>query len=90
VVSRSVSDYDIESAHREAEVDDAVVIVESPGDDRGYVIGEAGVYDLVLSRRRPNGVQPNPGYTTAMRALSGLEKDGINRRRPHSYTPLVR
>jgi len=46
VLSRSASDYDIESAHHASGVDEAIEIVESLGDDRAYVIGGAGIYDL--------------------------------------------
>ena len=46
VLSRSVSDYDIESAHHASGVDEAIEIVESLGDDRAYVIGGAGIYAL--------------------------------------------
>ncbi|WP_042661819.1 dihydrofolate reductase [Haloferax sp. ATB1] len=46
VLSRSVSEYDVESAHHAGGVDDAVATVESLGSDRAYVIGGAGIYDL--------------------------------------------
>jgi len=46
VLSRSVSDYGIESAHHASGVDDAIETVESLGDDRAYVIGGAGIYAL--------------------------------------------
>lgn len=46
VLSRSESEYDIESAHGASGVDDAVAVVESLGGDRAYVIGGAGIYDL--------------------------------------------
>lgn len=46
VLNQSASEYDIESAHHTAGVDDAVGIVESLGYDRAYVIGGAGIYNL--------------------------------------------
>ncbi|WP_178916106.1 dihydrofolate reductase [Natronomonas gomsonensis] len=46
VLSRSASDYGIESAHPASGVDEAIETVESLGDDRAYVIGGAGIYDL--------------------------------------------
>lgn len=46
VLSRSQSDYTIESAHHAAGIDDAIEVVESLGSDRAYVIGGAGIYDL--------------------------------------------
>jgi dihydrofolate reductase len=46
VLSRSASDYGIESAHHASGVDDAIETVESLGDDRAYVIGGAGIYAL--------------------------------------------
>jgi dihydrofolate reductase len=49
VLSRSQSDYDIESAHHASGVEDAVAVVESLGFDRAYVIGGAGIYDLFQS-----------------------------------------
>jgi dihydrofolate reductase len=49
VLSRSVSEYDVESAHHAGGLDDAVAVVESFGADRAYVIGGAGIYDLFQS-----------------------------------------
>ena len=46
VLSRSVSEYDVESAYHAGGIDDAVATVESLGSDRAYVIGGAGIYDL--------------------------------------------
>jgi dihydrofolate reductase len=46
VLSRSVSEYDVESAHQAEGIDDAVATVESLGSDRAHVIGGAGIYDL--------------------------------------------
>jgi len=46
VLSRSVSEYDVGSAHHAGGIDDAVATVESLGADRAYVIGGAGIYDL--------------------------------------------
>ncbi|MEF8827189.1 MAG: dihydrofolate reductase, partial [Halapricum sp.] len=46
VLSRSTSEYEVESAHHAGGIDDAVATVESLGSDRAYVIGGAGVYDL--------------------------------------------
>ena len=46
VLSRSESEYDIESAHHAAGVDDAIEIAERLGADRAYVIGGAGIYEL--------------------------------------------
>ncbi len=46
VLSRSASEYDIESAHHAAGVDEAIDIVESLGRDRAYVIGGAAIYHL--------------------------------------------
>jgi len=46
VLSRSASEYDVESAHHAGGIDDAVTAVESLGSDRAYVIGGAGIYEL--------------------------------------------
>jgi dihydrofolate reductase len=46
VLSRSTSDYDVESAHPASGVEDAVDVVESLGADTAYVIGGAGIYEL--------------------------------------------
>ncbi len=46
VLSRTPSEYDVESAHHAGGVDDAVATVESLGYDRAYVIGGGGIYDL--------------------------------------------
>jgi dihydrofolate reductase len=46
VLSRSASEYDVESAHHAEGIDDAVATVESLGFDHAYVIGGAGIYDL--------------------------------------------
>ena len=46
VLSRSVSEYDVESAHHAGGIDDAIATVESLESDRAYVIGGAGIYDL--------------------------------------------
>jgi dihydrofolate reductase len=49
VLSRSQSEYGIESAHHASGVEDAEAVVESLGFDRAYVIGGAGIYDLFQS-----------------------------------------
>lgn len=46
VLSRSESDFDIESAHHAAGVDEAVRIVDSLGESRAYIIGGADIYEL--------------------------------------------
>lgn len=46
VLSRSESDFDVETAHHASGIDDAIATVESLGADRAYVIGGAGIYDL--------------------------------------------
>jgi dihydrofolate reductase len=46
VLSRSQTDFDVDSAHHAAGIDDAISTVESLGSDRGYVIGGAGIYEL--------------------------------------------
>jgi len=46
VLSRSQTEYDVGTARHASGVDDAVATVESLGDDRAYVIGGAGIYDL--------------------------------------------
>lgn len=46
VLSRSTSEYDVESAHHAGGIDDAVTAVESLGSDRAYVIGGASIYEL--------------------------------------------
>jgi dihydrofolate reductase len=46
VLSQSVTDFDVETAHHASGVDDAVSIVRSLGRERAYVIGGAGIYDL--------------------------------------------
>jgi len=46
VLSRTESDYEVESAHHASGIDDAVATVESLGSDRAYVIGGAGIYGL--------------------------------------------
>lgn len=46
VLSRSVSEFDVETAHHAGGVDDAVAVVESLGSDQAYVIGGAKIYDL--------------------------------------------
>lgn len=46
VLSRSASDYDIESAHVASGVDEAVEIAESLGSEGAYVIGGATIYEL--------------------------------------------
>jgi len=46
VLSRSVSEYGVDSAHHAGGIDDAVATVESLGPDRAYVIGGAGIYGL--------------------------------------------
>jgi dihydrofolate reductase len=46
VLSRSQTEYDVESTRHASGVEDAVATVEALGDDRAYVIGGAGVYDL--------------------------------------------
>lgn len=49
VLSRSVSEYDVEAADHEEGLGDAVTVVEAFGVDRAYVIGGAGIYDLFQS-----------------------------------------
>lgn len=46
VLSRSVSEFDVASAHHASGVDEAVAVAESLDADRAYVIGGAGIYDL--------------------------------------------
>lgn len=46
VLSRSEREYDVESAHYAAGVDEAVAVVEELGRDRAYVLGGAGIYEL--------------------------------------------
>jgi dihydrofolate reductase len=46
VLSRSVAEIDVETAHAASGIEDAVGIVESLGADRAYVIGGAGIYAL--------------------------------------------
>jgi dihydrofolate reductase len=46
VLSRSQSDFGVESAHHASGVDDAVATAEALGANRAYVIGGAGIYDL--------------------------------------------
>jgi dihydrofolate reductase len=46
VLSRSASEYDVESAYHAGGIDDAVATVEWLGSDRAYVIGGAGIYGL--------------------------------------------
>jgi len=46
VLSRSVTEFDVESAHHAAGVEEAVSAAESLDADRAYVIGGAGIYDL--------------------------------------------
>jgi len=46
VLSRSRTEYDVESAYAAEDVDDAVATAESLGGDRAYVIGGAAIYDL--------------------------------------------
>jgi len=46
VLSRSEHDWDRPTAHHAGSVDEAVAVVESLGDDRAYVIGGGGIYDL--------------------------------------------
>jgi dihydrofolate reductase len=46
VLSRSQREFDIESAHHAAGVDDAVETVDALGADRAYVIGGGGIYEL--------------------------------------------
>lgn len=46
VLSRSTTEFDVETAHHAGGVDDAVTVVESLGADRAYVLGGAGIYDL--------------------------------------------
>ena len=49
VLSRSPSDFDVDTAHHAAGVDDAVAVAESLGADRAYVIGGGAIYDLFQS-----------------------------------------
>ena len=46
VLSRSQSDFDVESASHAADVADATAITESLGAERAYVLGGAGIYAL--------------------------------------------
>lgn len=46
VLSRSESDFDVESAHHAAGVDDAMNVLEALEAERAYVLGGAGIYDL--------------------------------------------
>ena len=46
VLSRSESEFGVDSAHHASGVDDALDIAESLGVDRAYVIGGADIYDL--------------------------------------------
>jgi dihydrofolate reductase len=46
VLSRSASEYDVESAYHAGGIDDAVATVEWLGSDRAYVIGGAGICGL--------------------------------------------
>ena len=46
VLSRSESEFDVETAHHASGVDDAVAIADSMGADRAYVIGGGGIYEL--------------------------------------------
>jgi len=46
VLSRSASEYGVESAHHAGSIDDAVATAESLGADRTYVIGGADIYEL--------------------------------------------
>jgi dihydrofolate reductase len=46
VLSRSKSDFDVETAHHASDVDSAVAVAESLGAERAYVIGGGGIYDL--------------------------------------------
>lgn len=46
VLSRSESDFGVETAHHASGVDSAVEVAESLGAKRAYVIGGAGIYDL--------------------------------------------
>jgi dihydrofolate reductase len=46
VLSRSESDFGVDSAHHASGVDDAMGTVASLGRDRAYVLGGAGIYDL--------------------------------------------
>ena len=46
VLSRSQTEFDVDSAYHAEGVDDAVAIAESLGADRAYVIGGGGIYDL--------------------------------------------
>ena len=46
VLSRSETEFDVESAHHASGADEASAIAESLGTDRAYVIGGAGIYGL--------------------------------------------
>jgi dihydrofolate reductase len=46
VLSRSVTEIDVQTAHAASGIDEAIEIAESLGADRAYVIGGAGIYDL--------------------------------------------
>jgi len=46
VLSRSQSSFDVPSARRAADVDDAIAIAEEVGAERAYVIGGSGIYEL--------------------------------------------
>jgi len=46
VLSRSQSSFDVPSARRAADVDDAIAIAKEVGAERAYVIGGSGIYEL--------------------------------------------
>ena len=46
VLSRSASDFDIDTVYHATGVNEAIEAVESLGAERAYVIGGAGIYDL--------------------------------------------
>lgn len=48
VVSRSVSAFDVPTAHAASGVDEALATLESFGADRAYVIGGAAIYELFM------------------------------------------
>jgi dihydrofolate reductase len=46
VLSRSTSEFPVDTAHHAAGVEEAVAVAERLGGDTAYVIGGAGIYDL--------------------------------------------
>jgi dihydrofolate reductase len=50
VLSRSQSDFGVESAHHASGVEDAIATANALGAERAYVIGGGGIYDLFQPR----------------------------------------